>query len=171
MKSILTVGVVVALAGPARGESLWEAEVRAGYGLALGAESGMDTSASKRPSPLTLTVLGSMEISDEPILSTYGGFAIETIARNTFGFVGGLRVAVPGTPVRIAAGGVWVYAPATRWGATASVGTCRMHKAIGFCGDMQLTAYVAGSALETGHSVTQLQAVLGMVFDLAGGAK
>ena len=171
VKSILTLGVVVALAGPARAESLWEAELKVGYGLALGAETGMDTNASKRPSPLTLTATGSMEISDEPIISTYGGFAVETIARNTFGFVGGLRVAVPGTAVRIAAGAVWVYAPATRWGATASVGTCHMRKAVGFCGDLQLTAYIAGSAIESGHSVTQIQAVLGMVFDLAGGAK
>ena len=73
--------------------------------------------------------------------------------------------------MRIAAGGVWVYAPASRWGATASVGTCRTRKALGLCGDLQLTTYIAGAAIQPGHSVTEIQAVFGMVFDLAGGAK
>ena len=57
MKPILIVGVVVALVAPVRAESLWEAELKVGYGLALGAETGMDTNASKRPSPLTVTAI------------------------------------------------------------------------------------------------------------------
>jgi hypothetical protein len=169
VRFILTTLAVATLGGSAHAESLFEAEVRLGYGLAMGSET--DAMTAKKTSPLTITAIGSMEISDDPVISTYGGFAVETMSRNTFGLVGGLRVAVPGMPVRIAAGGVWVYAPASRWGATASVGSCRTRKALGLCGDVQLTSYIAGDAIEHGHSVTEIQAVFGMVFDLAGGTK
>ena len=169
MRSFLTVSVVAALCGSARAESLWEAELRVGYGVAMGTEN--DEMVAKKTSPVTITAIGSMEVSDEPAVSTYGGLVVETVARNTFGVVGGVRLGVPGLPVRLAAGGVWIYAPATRWGATASIGACRVRKAFGLCGDLQLTAYVAGSAMAEGHTVTEVQAVLGLVFDLAGGSK
>jgi len=159
--------IVAALSTPAAAQPLWEAEVRAGFGVAMGKETDMST--ARRTTPLTLTATGAIAISDEPELSTYGGIAVETVARNTFGFVGGVKLAVPGMPIRLAAGAVWVYAPATRWGATASAGTCRTRGSLGLCGDLQLTTYVAGSAIDEGHTVTSVQLVFGMVFDLGQG--
>ena len=167
MRTSLALLLVILTATTAAANPLYEAELRAGYGLTMGTET--DMSSTRRTTPVTITATGAIAISDEPAVETYGGIAVETIARNTFGFVGGVKLAVPGMPIRLAAGGVWVYAPATRWGATASAGTCRTRKSLGLCGDVQLTSYVAGDAIDKGHTVTQLQLVFGMVFDLTGG--
>lgn len=170
VRSLLLLPLTLAIAAtPAAAQPPFEAELRAGYGLSMGTETDMST--EHRATPLTLTATGAVAISDEPPLSAYGGISVEMIARNTFGFVGGVKLAVPDTAIHLAAGGVWVYAPSTRWGATASAGTCRERKAVALCGDVQLTAYVAGSAIDEGHTVTQLQLVLGMVFDLGEGGR
>lgn len=161
--------LVLALGAPASAQPLWEAELRAGYGLAMGTET--DMSSARHTTPLTLVATGAIAINDDPELSTYGGIVVETIARNTFGVTGGMKLPVPGTSIRLAAGAVWTYAPETRWGATASVGTCRTRKAIGLCGDLQLSSYFAGSAIDNGHTVTQLQLVFGIAFDLSHGGK
>lgn len=163
----LTVSLVMVLGGSARAESLWEAEVRVGYGVATGSEKSDE--AAKKTTPVTITAVGAMAISDDPKMSVFGGVTVETVQRNAFGFVGGLRFHVPGTPVHLDAGGVWIYAPETRWGALASVGACKERGKFGFCADLELTSYVAGSAMESGHQVTEIQAVLGMAFDLGGG--
>lgn len=163
---MLLLTLAAASTASAQPQPLYSAEIDAGYGLSMGTET--DMSSARRTTPLTLTATGSLAISDEPEVAAYGGIAVETVARNTFGFTGGVRLAVPGMPIRLAAGGTWVYAPATRWGATASAGTCRVKKALALCGDVQLTAFVAGDAIDKGHTITQLQLVLGMAFDLGG---
>ena len=167
----MTVGFVLVsvlvVPAPARAQPMWEAELRAGYGLSMGTET--DMSSARRTTPVTLAATGAIAINDDPELATYGGVVVETVARNTFGVTGGLKMPVPGTRLRLAAGAVWIYAPETRWGATASVGTCRMRKAIALCGDLQLASYFAGSAIADGHTVTQLQLVFGVAFDLTGG--
>lgn len=99
----LTVSLVMVLGGSARAESLWEAEVRVGYGVATGSEND---EPAKKTTPVTITAVGAMAISDDPKMSVFGGVTVETVQRNAFGFVGGLRFLVPGTPVHLDAGGV-----------------------------------------------------------------
>jgi hypothetical protein len=48
----------------------------------------------------------------------------------------------------------------------ASLGTCkRFAKTMQGCGSAELTSYFAGDDLPMGHTVTQIQLVLGVVFD------
>lgn len=141
--------------------ALGQAELRLGYGLSLGGSGGMTT---KRTSPLTIAAIASIAINEEPRLAAYGGLTAETLDRYSVGAVGGVRLAVG--KMRLTGGGAMVFAPYTLWGATAAGGACRsIGKKLGMCGDLQLTAYFAGSDLADGHTVTQVQAVLGMVFD------
>lgn len=158
--------LLVALAAPATAQPLYEAGISAGYGLSLGTET--DMSPARRTSPLSLALTGAVAISDEPELAAFGGVTVETVARNTVGVTGGVRASVPGLPLRLSAGAVWVYAPATRWGAVGSAGACRSRGALALCADVQLTAYVAGSAIDDGHTITEVQLVLGAAFDLGG---
>lgn len=142
---------------------MWEAELRLGYGVSVAGSGGM---TSTRPTPLTIQAIGSVAISDEPAMATYGGLAVETLDRSSVGAVAGVRLSPHDSRLRLTGGGIWVFAPYTLWGATASGGACRRHTgSIGICGDLQLTAYFAGTDLAPGHTVTQIQAVLGMVFD------
>lgn len=144
-------------------ETLGEAELRLGYGIAVGGgEGGMTT---KRPTPLTITALGAIATSDEPHTSAFGGFVIETLDRSSVGVTAGVRLQ-PTRAIRLAAGGTWMFAPYTLWGATGSVGACARGKAkLGLCGDVQLTTYFAGTDLTDGRATTQIQAVVGMTFD------
>ncbi|MBC7978650.1 MAG: hypothetical protein H7138_27000, partial [Myxococcales bacterium] len=60
-----------------------------------------------------------------------------------------------------------LVAPDSLLGATASGGLCRRQtRSIGLCGDLQVTAYFAGGDLAEGRTVTQIQLVLGAVFDV-----
>lgn len=161
--------ILAALAAPAAAQPLWEAELRMGYGVSMGKETDMST--THRTTPLTLEATGAIAISDEPEVSTYGGILVETVQRNSFGFVGGVKLRVPEMPVHVAAGAVFVYAPDTRWGASASGGMCKDKGALAMCVDLQLTNYFAGDAIDKGHTVTEIQLVLGIGFDLSHGSK
>lgn len=154
----------VALGSPAASaDPLWQAEVHLGYGLAV---SGSGDAASRRATPLTITAIAAVAIEDSPPLAGYGGVLVETLDRNAVGTVFGVRLAPAGGRLRFAGGGAVVLAPYTLWGATASGGACmRAWARIGLCGDLQLTAYLAGSDLADGHTVTQAQLVAGLVFD------
>jgi len=155
--------LVLAGAAPAAADPLYEAELRVGYGISVGGGQGM---TSTRSTPLTLAALGSIAINEEPRVLGFGGLVVETLDRSSAGVMAGVRLAPAGSPFRLAAAGTWMVAPFTLWGAIASAGACkRVGKAWSACGDLQLTAYVAGSDLPDGHSVTQFQGVLGMVFD------
>jgi hypothetical protein len=141
---------------------LYEAELRLGYGIAVAGSGGaMET----RPTPLSIAATGSVAVSVEPQLAAYGGLVAETLDRNSVGATAGARLTSPTLPVRFAAGGVYVFAPYTLWGLQASAGACHRGGGLGLCADLQLTAYVAGTDLAPGHTVTQIQGVLGMVFD------
>jgi hypothetical protein len=155
--------LLLALASPATADPLYEAELRVGYGIAVGGGQGMTTT---RATPLTLAALGSIAINEEPRVSAYGGLVVETLDRSAAGVMAGVRLAPAGSPFRLAAAGTWMVAPYTLWGAIASAGACK-HVGAGWsaCGDLQLTAYVAGTDLPAGDAVTQVQGVLGMVFD------
>jgi len=142
---------------------LWQAEVRAGYGVAVG---GSGSRMSTRATPLTLAAIASFAFNEEPRLYGYGGLLIETLDRNAAGATFGVRFSPRGSRLRLSGGGTWMVAPYMLFGATASGGACmRWKPSIGLCGDVQLTAFFAGNDLADGRAVTQAQLVVGMVFD------
>ncbi len=163
MRWIVILVALVGASAEARAESLWEAEVRAGYGVALAGGHGMETA---RSSPLTLAATGAMAINDEPLLYGFGGFTVETVDRNTIGALGGIRLQSAKSPLRLAGGATYIFAPKTLWGAFASGGAChRTGATMKVCGDLMMTTYFEGTDLPTGHMVTEGQLVLGVVFD------
>ncbi|MCW5805985.1 MAG: hypothetical protein KIT31_26710 [Deltaproteobacteria bacterium] len=140
---------------------LYDAELRFGYGLAVGGGNGM---TSARPSPLTITALGAIAINDEPRMSAIAGLVVEALDRNAIGATAGVRLS-PSRHLRLSAGGTWVFSPYTLWGATGSAGTCGRFAGVGLCMHAQLTTYFAGTDLAEGRTATQIQGVFGMVFD------
>ncbi|MCX5745820.1 MAG: hypothetical protein NT062_25370 [Proteobacteria bacterium] len=159
-RAVLVVGILMSAAS-ARADSLWDAELRFGYGVSVGGSQGMTTT---RASPLTIAAMASYAFEQEPPLSTYGGLTIETLDRTSIGAVAGIKLA--SGPLRLAAGGAWIFAPATLWGATGSIGTCkRVAKTIQACGDVQLATYFAGTDLPHGAAVTVIQLAMGLVID------
>jgi hypothetical protein len=158
--------VLAVIASPssrAEAEPLWQAEVRAGYGIAMG---GSGEWVSKRPTPLTLAAIARFAVHDEPALAGYGGLLIETLDRNAAGAVFGVQLTPRNGALRLSAGGSWIAAPYTLWGPTTSLGVCvRAGAGTSLCSDLQLTAYVGGNDLPEGRTVTQGQFVLGIVFD------
>jgi hypothetical protein len=155
--------VLAALAAPAAADPLWQVELHAGYGVAV---SGSGDQMTQRPTPLTFTGIVAVAVDADPPLFGYGGIAVETLDRNAAGVVFGVELHPHGSHLRFAGGGVTMVAPYTLWGATASAGACfHAFRAMAVCGDLQLTAFLAGDDLPDGRSVTQGQAVLGLVFD------
>jgi hypothetical protein len=161
---LLALLTIAALTAPAAAQPLWEAELRMGYGVSMGKETDMST--THRTTPLTLEATGAIAVSDEPEVSAYGGILVETVQHNSFGFVGGIKLRVPEMPVRLSAGAIFAYAPATKWGVAASGGLCKESGALALCADLQLTNYFAGDAIDPGHTITEVQVVLGIGFDL-----
>ncbi len=162
VRSLLVILLLLA-STRARAESMWEAEVRAAYGVAIGGNGDM---TATRGSPLTLAGTAAIAINDDPLLYGFGGVQIETLDRGSIGALGGVRVQSASSALRLAAGGSYVLAPKTMWGAFASGGAChRTSKTMKVCGDLMLTSYFEGTDLPTGHTVTEAQLVLGMVLD------
>lgn len=157
--------IVCALATLAHADpSLWDGELRLGYGVALGDDGGK--TMTTRSSPLSIAAIASVYINDDPPLSAFGGLTLETIDRNSVGAVAGIRLSPDGTALRFAIGGTYIVAPYTMMGALASGGTChRMAHTFKICGDVQLTSYFAGTDLPRGHMVTEAQLVIGVVID------
>jgi hypothetical protein len=153
----------MAISAPAAADPLWQAEIHAGYGVA-GAGSGQQLSV--RPTPFTITAIAAFAFNADPPLMGYGGLVVETLDRNAAGVVFGVELSPHGSPLHLAGGGIALVAPYTLWGATASAGVC-LHavRSIGLCGDLQLTAFIAGSDLADDRTVTQAQLVAGLVFD------
>lgn len=150
-----------ALARPAAAESLAEAELRLGYGIAI---SGTGEMTTARATPLTLSATGAIAVEAQPRMMAFGGMVVETLDRATAGGTAGIRLEVGA--LRLSGGGVAMLAPGTMWGATASGGVCRRTaEHVELCGDLQLTAFLAGSDLAGGRVVTQAQGVLGIVID------
>ena len=166
---LLAFTILAALTAPAAAQPLWEAELRIGYGVSMGKETDMST--AHRTTPLTLEATGAIAVSDEPEVSAYGGILVETVQHNSFGFVGGIKLRVPEMPVRLSAGAIFAYAPGTKWGVSASGGLCKERGALALCADLQLTNYFAGDAIDPGHTITEVQLVLGIGFDLSHGSK
>lgn len=145
-------------------DPLWQIEVHAGFGLAV---SGSGAQMSKRPTPLTLSALVGFAFNAEPLLFGFGGLVVETLDRSAVGGTAGLKYAPRDSRVHLAAGGTLMVAPESLLGAWVSGGLCRRQSAtLGLCGDVQITAFFAGSDLAEGRMVTQAQLVLGAVFDV-----
>jgi hypothetical protein len=160
---LCALAVLASLGSRAAADPLWQAEVRAGYGIAMG---GSGEWLSQRPTPLTLAMIARFAFNEDPPLSGYGGLLIETLDRNAAGAVFGVQLTPAGSPLRLSAGGSWIATPYTLWGPTTSLGVCvRATARTSLCSDLELTAYVGGSDLPEGRTVTQGQLVLGVVFD------
>lgn len=155
--------IVVASAGIASADPLWDAELRLGYGVALGGGGEMTTT---RPTPLTVSALGSFLLREDPALSAYGGLVVETLDRNSVGGLAGFKLRPGHGNVRLMAGGEALSRPKTLWGASAGAGYCgHASTGVAMCGDVMLTSFFFGTDLAPGHTVTQFQLQLGVVFD------
>jgi hypothetical protein len=160
---VFTLACLVCLVSGASAEPLWDAELRLGYGLALSGNGQMTTA---RTTPLTIAAVGSYLLREDPALSAYGGLVVETLDRNSLGGLAGVKVAPAHSHLRLMAGGIALARPRTLWGTSASGGVCgRAAPGIAMCGDVVLTGYFAGTDLAPGHTVTQVQLQLGVVFD------
>lgn len=163
--AVTALAALAVLAGaPAAADPLYQAEIRAGYGIAVG---GSGAAMSTRATPVTLAAIAAFAFNEQPPLFGYAGLLVETLDRNSAGAVFGVRYTPPQSRLRLAAGGAWVVAPYMLFGASASGGLCmRWKPRIGVCGDLQVISYFAGSDLADGRAVTQAQLVAGMVFDV-----
>ena len=141
--------------------SLWEAELRVGYGVAV---TGGTEMSSTSTTPLGLAAIGALAVREEPRIYAFGGVTAETLERNAVGVIAGVRIQPFDGAIRLAAGGTWMVAPATLWGAVGSAGVCH-RGTLGLCVDAQLTTYVAGTGLAPDETITQLQLVGALVFD------
>ncbi|HET9991980.1 MAG TPA: hypothetical protein VFQ65_25800 [Kofleriaceae bacterium] len=140
---------------------LWDAELRLGYGLQVSSGDGM---TAPRAAPLTVEGLAAFALQDDPLVYAYAGGVVETLDRSAIGASGGVQI--ESGPMRLRGGAVYFFAPYTLFGATASGGGChRVAKTMRACADVALTEYFAGTDLVQGHAATQVQLVLGMVFD------
>lgn len=144
-----------------REPSLWEAELRLGYGVSM---TGGDEMSSTSTTPLDVSAILAIAIREEPRVYAFGGIVAETLERTGVGVVAGVRLAPGSGAIRVAAGGTWIAAPATLWGAMGSAGVC-LRGALGLCLDAELTSYFAGTAIGPDQTITQVQLVAGLVFD------
>ncbi len=139
---------------------LWEAEVKIGYGITQATEEGM---SHTHKGPLLFSALGAVAVNDDPHVYAVGGLVGQAMDRTSIGVSAGARLVVPGTPVRLTGQGVWMVAPKTLWGATASGGACVGKGSLGLCADVAVTAYVAGTALPKDELELQVAFLLGVV--------
>lgn len=156
--------IVAAMGSTAKADTnmpLWDAELRLGYGLQVAAGDGM---TAPRSAPLTIEGLAAFALQEQPRLFAYAGGIVETLDRSALGGSGGIQFEQG--PIRLRGGGVYMFLPYTLFGVTASGGTCHHFSAtVKGCADLALTEYVAGTDIVQGHAATQVQLVLGMVFD------
>jgi len=156
-----TLGWALLLASSvANAEPLWDAEARLGYGITTGAGDG----TAVRMSPLTVGGQLAIAVNETPDLAAYGGLLLEALDRSSFGTTFGVRTHPrEDSRLRLAGGGVWIIAPRSLWGASATVGTCT-RGSLGYCIDAVATAFLAGDDLAMNHTVAQLQLVLSASF-------
>jgi hypothetical protein len=139
---------------------LWEGEIQIGYGISKRASEEMSHTAV---GPLSFAALAAIAINQEPYAYAVGGLVGETLGeRSAIGVTAGARLVVPNTPLRVTGTGV-LMVPKTLWGVSASAGACWGKGTLGLCGDIQLTAYVAGAALPKDELELQVAFVLGVV--------
>lgn len=159
----LLVLAILSAASAVGAQPLGEAELRVGYGVAV---RGGDAMSSTALSPLTLTAIGAVAVREQPAAAAFGGIVVEALERTSVGATAGLRVRPGDAAIRLAAGGTWMFAPATLWGASASAGTCHaVARGIGLCADLVINAYFAGTAVGPDETITEVQLGIGVAFD------
>lgn len=143
---------------------LYSVELRLGKGVEMGGSGEMTTT---RGTPLNVSAIVAIAINEQPWINAYGGMTAELVDRNAVGAVAGVQVPVRGTALRLSAGGTYLFSPFTLWGASAAVGGCARGRfgQLRVCGDVEMTAFFAGTDLADGKMVTQVQARLGVAFD------
>ncbi|HVV83436.1 MAG TPA: hypothetical protein VHE35_10210 [Kofleriaceae bacterium] len=140
--------------------ALISAEVRAGYGVAVGGGAGR---ASVRGAPLVLGARVAFAVRDQPRLSGYGGIIVETLDRTGVGGDGGI-VVEPRPRLRLRAGAVAMVAPYHLYGGEVGGGRC-LRGATRICLDVDADVFVGGSDLPSGGAAMQLLVGLGIGFD------
>ncbi len=152
-------GTAAARAEP---QPLWAGEVRLGGGVSLSSAQGQ---MGMRRSPLTIAATAAIAVHDVPPLAVVGGLYLETLDRTAAGATAALRL-TPGAHMRLAIGATLLVAPYSLYGATGSVGACQRASAgLAFCGDLEITTFIAGSDLAEDHAVTQVQLIGAVRFD------
>jgi hypothetical protein len=137
----------------------WQGELRIGIGMS---RAGTTDGSKMGTSPLSVTAIGAMAISEDPKLYVYGGMTSEMLKRSFVGAVAGGRIQMNNSSVRLGGGGVMMFAPTTLWGAQASGGACRGKGSFALCGDVQMTTYFGGTGLDNDKTELQIQFVLGI---------
>ncbi len=140
------------------------AEARIGQGLALGGGSGEST---WRLSPLSVSALATYATNTDPWVSVYGGLVFEGRNRAAIGGLLGLRLNPGAGRNRVSVAGVAMGLPFSAYGATVGLGRCiGVEGGMGFCTDLEATVFGLGSDIPEGRIATQVQAVLGVAFDV-----
>lgn len=140
------------------------AEARIGQGMALGGGAGEST---WRLSPLNISALASYAINADPWVSVYGGLVFEGRNRAAIGGLLGLRLNPGAGRNRLSVAAVAMGLPFSAYGATVGLGRCiGVEGGMGFCTDLEATVFGLGSDIPEGRIATQVQAVLGVAFDV-----
>ncbi len=140
------------------------AEARIGQGLALGGGSGEST---WRLSPLSISALASYAVNTEPWISVYGGLVFEGRSRAAIGGTLGFRINPQAGRNRVAVAAVVMGLPFSAYGASVGLGRCiGVDGGMGFCTDLEATVFALGSDIPQERIATQVQAVLGVAFDV-----
>ncbi|MCP4443918.1 MAG: hypothetical protein GY811_01050 [Myxococcales bacterium] len=155
---------------PARADKVREraplslAEARIGQGLALGGGSGEST---WRLSPLSISALASYATMVDPWVSVYGGLLFEGRGRAAIGALIGLRLNPQAGRNRVSVAAVAMGLPFSAYGATVGLGRCiGVDSGMGVCTDLEATVFGLGTDIPEGRIATQVQAVLGVAFDV-----
>lgn len=162
----LCLAIAFLLAGSvAAAEPHVELEASFGYGVVF-------TQGAHDPPPGKAVTMfsggGLVALREVPSVAAYGGVLVETEhEESALGAMAGLQVTPGGGHFHVAAGGVYLGVPGSRWGASVSAGEC-FHVAhhVSTCGELELTEYFAGASLDDGERETLVEAVVGFVLEL-----
>ncbi len=152
------------VAGVAHGDDL--PLLRLGARVAGGVNIDGAAANQWRVVPISAGVGGEHAILAQP----WTTFAAEIFAEGPdvlrVGFAAGPRVYLADGSVRLGGGGTVVVVPATRVGATASMGGCFASEAPRLCADLVGTIFFAGEGLEDDTAGAQVKLVLDVGFDV-----
>lgn len=137
-------------------------EARVGYGASLGGQA--ETSVA-RYSPLSFKIRGSWLVNETPRFSIYGSLASELGDRNAAGVGAGAALPV-GKFARMSGGAVAMLLPYRLIGPTFAIGGCYPLAGARPCLDLEATWFTFGGDLPKKTVATQIQAVLGLRFDV-----
>jgi hypothetical protein len=148
------------MVAPVSAEPLSAAELRVGYEITFAGGGGMH---GPRSTPLVSSAAAETAIRAQP-LAAFGEVAVAVLDSAAAVAAGGLRLTTG--PLKLAAGGKGVAAPGTMWAVMTRGGLChRLSGHVETCLDVELASFVAGGGLSGGRTMTQAQALVGVVVD------